>query len=682
MGGSTCLRTAWQSDREVVCFLPCSIGGNDLSLAFTVDQSVQTLSLTFTYLPPRISTGNPSNILTFGRQMMSISGDNFGSYTITLAAAVGSTTCEASSWDSDTAMTCKSSRGLMSTLSLVVSIQAIEPLPMKTHAVSYDTGLIYSIAVTNIHSIGSRIVTAVGYGLSPIDFSPRTRLAQTASETTVWISDTLVLCKTSQGHMRTLQLQITTGVNVLSSTEVISYDVAIVSDLTTYNLASIMKQTILVSGISFSHYATTLNGRVSGSRSESSVWLSDTSILAKAAGGALRYLYTRTQLNSVVVTVGGSVGSLTGSITYDLQYVSNSHTGNSAAKGRSPLHLLIVNVGSEDYTISGRSGYSECESSSWISDSTLLCRTVTGFYTSYSLYLTASERAVSLTESFSYNTPSIYVSNWTKTQMENVTVAGIYDETWARFSGTFGSLQQSMIGQIGLTVCEATFWTSDSAVKCKTQFSVARSMQVVLTGGVVVGTSTEALSFGAGRVDKLYQGFKNHSNLFLTTTGPVEILGTFLEHESHTSRMSAGQTDCESTQWVSVSTVLSSVPIGSKTTQMLIFTAGVRIVSTTEMWSFDVLKFSSARLANHASRTTAVTLAGINMGSWDLSQSVRVASTLCQSTFWLSDTSTTCRAAAFSIGATLRLIFTAGNEVSKGTDVFSLTCHILTSRVD
>jgi len=207
-------------------------------------------------------------------------------------------------------------------------------------------------------------------------------------------------------------------------------------------------------------------------------------------------------------------------------------------------------------------------------------------------------------------------------------------------------------------------------------------MQVVLTGGVVVGTSTEALSFGAGRVDKLYQGFKNHSNLFLTTTGPVEILGTFLEHESHTSRMSAGQTDCESTQWVSVSTVLSSVPIGSKTTQMLIFTAGVRIVSTTEMWSFDVLKFSSARLANHASRTTAVTLAGINMGSWDLSQSVRVASTLCQSTFWLSDTSTTCRAAAFSIGATLRLIFTAGNEVSKGTDVFSLTCHILTSRVD
>ena len=671
MGGSTCLRTSWHSDREITCYLPGSVGGNRLSIAFTVDCSVQTLSLAFTYLPPRVSGGTPSNIHGFGRQFIPILGDNFGSYEITPFAVIGLTSCELSTWDSDTGVTCKSSRGSQSSLSLIVSIASVEPMPMKTEAISYDSAWISVVSGTNLRSAGYQQVQTIGYGLSPIDSTPKTSFYKTAAESTRWISDSWLVCKTSRGLAQSLRVQITAGVNVHSTSEIVSYDFAKISHLSKYNFASILKQTVFVSGISLSHFAQTCRVRISGSSSESSAWFSDSSVLAKAAGGSLQNLYTGIQLNSLVVTAGRSTGSITGVVTYDLQFVSGSHTGNSAIKGRSPLHILLVNVGSEDYTISGASGYTECEASTWVSDSTLLCRTAAGFLGSYSLHLTASEREVSLTESFSYNAPSINVYNWSRTNTVNLTIAEQYNETWASYSGTFGSLQQSMVGGIGLTLCEASLWISDSMLSCKTSFNLATSMRIVLTSGVHVGSSTDALSFSAGRIEKMYQGVRNHSNVIPTSPGAVQLLGAFFRHEPHSLSLRVGDTDCERTDWVSVTTISCSVPVGSKATQILRFTAAIRALTATEMWSFDVVIFSQVHPANRVSRTGSITLDGSNIGLWHLSPSVHVGFTNCEQTSWLSDSSVICNTAVFSTGASLRLRLTAGEASSTLTDAFS-----------
>jgi sugar lactone lactonase YvrE len=636
-----------------------------------VDRSVQTLSLAFTYLPPRVSIGTPSNIHSFGQQIIPILGINFGSYAITPFVSIGLTNCEASTWDSDTGVTCKSARGFTSTLSLVVSIASVEPMPMKTDAMSYDSALISVVSVTNLQLGEYQQVQTIGYGLSPIDFTPKASFYQTATESTQWISDTSLVCMISQGFSQTLRMQVTAGVSVQSTSEIVSYDFAIISDLSKYNLASILKETIVVSGLSFAHSALTSQGRVAGSSSESSEWFSDSSVLAKAAGGSLQKIYTGTQLNALVVTAGRSAGSISGAVTYDLQFVSGSHTGNSASRGQSPLHILLVNMGSEDYTISGATGYTECEASKWTSDSTLRCQTATGFLASYSLHLTASEREVSMTESFSYNAPSVNVSNLSSTNAVTLTIAEQYNETWASFSGTFGSLQQSMVGGIGLTSCEATLWISDSMLTCKTSFSLATSMRVILTAGANVGTGTDALSFAAGRVEKLYQGARNHSNLVPTMPGSAQVLGAFFRHQSYTITLEVGHTACERTDWVSTSTVSCSVPVGSKATQVLKFTASIRTLTTTEMWSFDILRFSNLQPANHVSRIRSITLDGSNIGLWHLSPSAHVGFTNCERTSWLSDSSASCNTAVFSMGASLRLRLTAGEAASTLTNAFS-----------
>jgi hypothetical protein len=132
-----------------------------------------------------------------------------------------------------------------------------------------------------------------------------------------------------------------------------------------------------------------------------------------------------------------------------------------------------------------------------------------------------------------------------------------------------------------LTSCEATLWISDSMLTCKTSFSLATSMRVILTAGANVGTGTDALSFAAGRVEKLYQGARNHSNLVPTMPGSAQVLGAFFRHQSYTITLEVGHTACERTDWVSTSTVSCSVPVGSKATQVLKFTASIRTLTTT-----------------------------------------------------------------------------------------------------
>ena len=114
------------------------------------------------------------------------------------------------------------------------------------------------------------------------------------------------------------------------------------------------------------------------------------------------------------------------------------------------------------HTIAHRIGGTACEKTEWMTDKSLRCRVAAGLRASATLVSTAALVVGSATEAFSYDLASlstIFAANAPP-------VGGGVNGSVTIAAHNLAQYQASLAARVGGTACEASEWTSSTALLC------------------------------------------------------------------------------------------------------------------------------------------------------------------------------------------------------------------------
>ena len=156
----------------------------------------------------------------------------------------------------------------------------------------------------------------------------------------------------------------------------------------------------------------------------------------------------------------------------------------------------------------------------------------------------------------------------------------------------------------------------------------------MMTAGTRGGSVSGAMSFDVALVSVAHA-----SNRPGTGPAVVTVSGLGLGIVLNTMRARAGHTGCESTKWVSETSVVGRLGHGAGSTRRLVMTVAHRGDSLTHAWSEDVTMVSVIRGSNLVSRGSIdVMVHGTRLGLSQMSVRAETGHTACESTDWQSDT--------------------------------------------
>ena len=133
------------------------------------------------------------------------------------------------------------------------------------------------------------------------------------------------------------------------------------------------------------------------------------------------------------------------------------------------LFMPVANLGNFDSSPSYRVGASSCESTSWISDSTLMCKGHEGAKGALTSVITSLNLLSSMKHVHSYDVAE--ANNISPPELS------VSDVTQIQITGSnFGSTDLSLHVSVGSTTCEARVWTSSSSISCRVRPGVGERL--------------------------------------------------------------------------------------------------------------------------------------------------------------------------------------------------------------
>ncbi|KAJ1475837.1 hypothetical protein T484DRAFT_1827001 [Baffinella frigidus] len=558
---------------------------------------------------------------------------------------------------------CLAPKGLMMTVRLAIT--AGVHAGSVTEAVSYDAAVMSSITNRNSTTVeiggpdgvqgnanlmtkGGVELVLYGTGIGMEDYTAAARTGPEGCESSEWVSDSSLFCKTGFGLGRSTSVAITAGVRVGTMTAVLSYNSPALSGggnatFGRNNSPSTGSVSMTVVGSSLGLLDYTGAWRVGSTACEASEWESDSSMRCLSSGGVFGTL-------RVAVTAGVGVGSVTEGLSYDVPMLEGgSKKGNMPSTGSVSMTVVGSGMGHSDYTGASRVGATACEASGWESDSSMCCLSSGGVFGTLSVAVTAGNRAGSVTEGLSYESVTV-------NSVEGVNLATDMSSNVTLMGSGLGEADYSAAGRVGATSCEGSTWVSDTCVRCQSSTGVGRSQRVSVTAGLHVGSAIEVHSYeGAGLVN-------NGTNFATATGGEVALMGSGLGVADYSAEGRVGATACEGSNWASDSSLVCMAASGIGQTLSSTVTVGVQVgslIKAGSYTSYDAPTLFSAITANLPLAVVAsVTLSGSGLGLADYSPASRVGGTAGEASVWHSDTTLSCKAAP-GVGSTLRVSVTA-----------------------
>jgi len=475
----------------------------------------------------------------------------------------GQTGCEATEWESETSVSCLLSGRASSTRRL--SITSGDQVYSLSLSWSVDIPAISATFGANVASTGSSRFTVFGIDFISWASTPRLVLSGSAAESSSWVSGTSLYCLSSVGSQVTNRLCVTSQRRQGSISQIFSFDLHLISSVTPPNSAAQGRRAELLSGLSFGTHDQSVQARIGSTACQVTQWRAGTSVRCRISPGI------STQLQVVLTAGSGHVtGSRSVSFTFDLQTIVESLPyANFPRIGVQIFTMIGAEYGDTDYTMSPRVGYTLCEASIWLSDSSLACKIASGISTGLAITLalldvpTIGPRIYTSGRFWSYNAPSINVIESPHNTPRFSTEFDIYGEIWSNFSqrsiimnGTsFGKWDSSLTIRHGGSSSEASVWMSDSSLVCRAASGTAIPQQEFascLTVARTVSSLTQAFSLDTPSI---------HSILPPNTPGTggvsISIFGSNFGAFDSSLIVAIGSYTCRETRWVSDSALIT-----------------------------------------------------------------------------------------------------------------------------
>jgi hypothetical protein len=657
LGERACQLASWVSDSTLVCRSPPGRKALE-SVVVTIENQIETLFIGFSYdyyLASTYTTNAASNSVA----SITISGHGFEtSQPHKYASRVGGSSCLSSSWVSDSIILCRSSPFVFSSSNMVVTIGSQSKSSYET--MSFDLPSTSAVRNSNHAGTGSASVTVHGTGFGRVSFTTLGRGGQTGCEGTEWESETSLRCMASVGMGGSRLAVMTAGGRGGSLSHVMSLDASDLGEMHRANYAGTGSASMTVHGSGLGLVSVTAMGRGGQTGCEGTEWESETSLRCNTAR-------VRVGSQSISVTLGSMGGSMSIAFSSDLVSISSGHRMDTAVNLLPAGSQLVTLTGSmldDMSTCSGgaRLGFTACESSVWVSATSILGKTPLGVSRSFLFVATLGERAGSLTDALSYDRAvlsHVYVSNQPATISTSNTLtmlgAGFLESYLTQRSG------------LGLTACEASEWTSHTSMACKLTRVITGS---TLPASITIGASRNVISQQASYDVSTMSSLVRANGVGTGSPALVTVHGSGLGLAGLTAMGRGGQTGCEKTEWDSETSVRCMTGHGSRGTTAAVVTVGERGGSMTEGYSMDVGSLSLVSKSNGAGTgSTSVTVHGSGLGS--LTAIGRGGQTGCEGTEWESETSVRCLVGHGS-QETRRLILTSCSLGGSMSEAFSL----------
>lgn len=209
------------------------------------------------------------NTPTVGGTTLTIHGSEFDAAD---GGRVGLSTCESSTWISNTALLCVISTGFGQSLSVQLTTNTTDTF---LGAFSYDVAQISAQHGVNFAPTAGTDLTVMGINLGAVGTSAQASISSTATATTTWISDSALVCKSSRGIGPSLRTVVTTGLQVSTTTETQTYDSSAVSSRLSTNQNSLATNEFTIHGTNFGTFDHSANGDTGQSTNEKTEWQTD-----------------------------------------------------------------------------------------------------------------------------------------------------------------------------------------------------------------------------------------------------------------------------------------------------------------------------------------------------------------------------------------------------------------------
>ena len=657
---SACDSTVWLADSAVAGL---SGGGTESSrrVSVTAGGPVGTRSALLSRDVPLIAVLSIRfNVATTAATSLTLIGSGLGVREMTSAVRAGSTAAVASRWMSDTTALARCSAP-PSGSTRRISFSVGETIGTITAVASFDAPSPGGATpgVNGARSgAWSLTLTGSGFGAAAVSFI--LRVVPTSSESTVWRSDTSVAARVvAASGGWTIVAAVTAGVRMGTQSAVGTYDGATLVGGIRFgtpgqplglNVPTTGAATLVITGAGLGRADSTARGAMGRTTGETTLWTSDTAASCQAAGG--RAGGSQSAIFSVATA---AMGTATAAMTYGDVWLSSVLPANSPAavwSGISVAFLRLVGAGVSAAGASpmARNGGTALEATIWISDSAAAVRPSSGVGRSVRAALTAmtGNGIMSATSATSFDGPRVSSAKAApngaalgRTQLVLVGAgfSAIAITPAVRIGGCDGGVGGT--GVCGGTACESTQWASNSALLCQTARGLLGGRPAAATVGVQTGTSTQVFSFNLHAITALV-----YPNGPPSGAAPMALLGSSFGWLDRSGQAKVGGSGCESTAWSSDSALRCRLPSGAGLGLGVVVTLGGATESLGGAFSYDGAVLAAVAIAANARGvgSSTVSLVGSDLLP-ALSPALRLGSTACQSSTWVSSTSALCLAA-------------------------------------
>ena len=349
------------------------------------------------------------------------------------------------------------------------------------------------------------------------DATGRTRSGRSICEISLWISDTALRCKQSSGRMgyppisNDQVLVVSLGVRFGTLSATLTYNSVVISALSPANYPMSGKSSIAVVGMGISINDNSFKGRFGSSIVQQSMWFSDTSVLCK-------FLLAYNTGSRTIVLTSGSIGSTTFSGTYDSSSISQAAAFNIRLSNVITISGVIFSP--RQVTLVAGLGATACRASSWISSSSLFCRSPEGALSSRKSIVTIQQSVSSASNLMTFDRS--YISS---TKL-NAPTSGSISLTLTGIN-MLSKLGASLAARFGFSAALAASWVSETSILSKISAGFSRTLKSIMTTGIMIGGSTsQPITYNAP-VFGIQRESPGISTVIILNPGQNYVNGTF-----------------------------------------------------------------------------------------------------------------------------------------------------------
>jgi hypothetical protein len=682
-GFSACQTTRWASSTSLTCNTPTGQRAS-LLMKLTAAMKLGTLTIVFSVDALSVADVVKPNSPSTGAVSVSVIGAGFDLKDHTPNVRYSDTAAKATQWVSDsrvTALTASAVKGnFMNTLTAgavpgtasalftwdMPNIVRIEPsnagqsfLPARNLTFSWKS----DIGASNLAQWDASVKAGIGFS---------------ACEFSEWRSTTSIFCKPqTSGYAYTLGIFLTGFSHTLSTqTAAFSFIMPHASQQFVTN-SPVKGQITSVVGINLGVIFPTLHLRTAMTSSQSTNWISESSLSSRFSGGL-----QSTRL--MAITLGIKVGTLTDTSSVDTSAISSIKKSNGSPTGSFSVTLTGKSFGTFALSNGARTGSSAAENTYWISDTSLGTQGASGIsrivgrFVEYGgvilpsvlssaqsqIICTAGRSVGSISEGFTYKwQPSLSAG-----RKANFPVEREFRSSIIVFGLGFANSDWTNRCRVRLTGAESSFWFSDTAVLTMISDGTWNYLGAAVTIGILKGTVSNAFSFDG---DWPYLTTVDAQTPPLTNTlwrNNSYLVGFSFGSVSCSPKARIGGSACTSTTWMAWSSVKCNIAAGRGAYLNSVLTVGVcsnatkavakaYVSSLSASFSYDDPLLSSSFPFNRMGTQQTMTVFGANFGRADITLAFRTGSTSCESTKWRSASSLNC-AVSSGLSGTLDMAVT------------------------